>query len=42
MGYYGGDPDRVRAARVDDVMSILSYEDFISDYELTFQHINEE
>lgn len=39
-GYYGGDVDSVRKARVDDVVSILQYESFLSDYEEEFMGAN--
>jgi hypothetical protein len=42
QGYYGGDPDAVRRARVDDVMAILEYEEFLSDFEDAFAELNKE
>lgn len=41
MGYYSGDPEKVRNARVDDVFNILDYEKFKDLYELTLIKINE-
>jgi hypothetical protein len=39
-GYYGGDPDKVRQARFDDVLAILEYEGFLNDYELVDYNLN--
>jgi hypothetical protein len=39
-GYYGGDPQKVREARLDDVLSILEYEGFLQDYEIVDYNIN--
>ena len=39
-GYYGGNPAFVRQAPADDVLSILSYENFLNDYELTEHELN--
>lgn len=41
-GYYGGDPERVLAARVDLVIAALEYEVFTSDYEREYIRINKE
>lgn len=40
MGYFGGNPELVRAARVDDVFSILDYENFHTEYEEKFIELN--
>ena len=40
MGYYGGSPEAVRSAPVTDVLDIISYEAFLSDYEAKYMEIN--
>jgi hypothetical protein len=39
-GYYNSDPRKVLEARVDDVMNIYNYENFISDFEDTYYEMN--
>ena len=41
MGFYGGDPDKVRKAPVDTVMNILSFLEYESDYQETFGELND-
>lgn len=40
-GYYGGNPAFVRQAPIDDVISILDYENFLGEYEFTEFKMNE-
>ena len=40
MGYFGGDPDKVRVARVDTVMNVLSYSTFLTELESVAREIN--
>lgn len=42
MGYYGGNPDFVRKAPVDDIISILDYENYNIEYEKKFADLNRE
>lgn len=41
MGFYGGDPDKVRKAPVDTVMNILAFLEYESDYQETFGELND-
>lgn len=40
MGYFGGDPDKVRAARVDTVLNVLAYANFVNELEEVARVIN--
>ena len=40
MGYFGGDPDRVRVERVDTVMNILAYSKFLDEVEEVARELN--
>jgi hypothetical protein len=42
LGYYGGDPAKVREARVDDVMAIIEFEEFHGDLETATYELNRE
>lgn len=42
LGYYGGNPDKVKKAPVDTVMAILAYEKFELEYKETAEEINNE
>lgn len=39
-GYYGGDPDAVKAAPADTVLTILHYEAFETAYEIAYSELN--
>ncbi len=39
-GYFGGNPDAVKAAPVDTVLKILHYETFESEYERAYTELN--
>ena len=41
LGYYSGDPGKVRKALVTDIFDILDYEKFLNDYEFTEYKLNE-
>lgn len=40
IGFYGGDPEKVLKARVDFVIAALDYDNFLTDYDNTFQELN--
>jgi len=40
MGYYGGSPEAGRSAPVTDVLDIISYVAFLSDYDFTDWKLN--
>lgn len=40
LGYYQGDPEQVLNAKVDTIISIMEYEKFVYDYELTYLELN--
>ena len=42
MGYYGGDPSKVGEARITDVLDILSFEKYESDYMATERELNKD
>lgn len=42
QGFYGGDPDRVRRARVDDVVNVLGYTSFLNELEDVVREMNKE
>ncbi len=39
-GWFGGDPGRVKAAPVVDVLNALSYEGFVGEYEAVEYELN--
>jgi len=39
-GYYGGDPGAIKRAPVDDVLNVLSYDVFLSEYDSVEYEIN--
>jgi len=41
LGYYGGDPARVRNAQAYDIFNILDYENFQDEYGSTEYKLNE-
>jgi len=42
MGFFGGDPDKVRTARVDTVMNVLAYSSFLTDIEEVAGELNKD
>jgi len=40
MGFYGGDPDKVKNAPVDTVLNILSFLEYETKYQLAFGELN--
>lgn len=42
MGYYGGDPSKVGKARITDILDILSFEKYESDYVTTERELNKD
>jgi len=40
LGFFGGDPDKVRKARVDTVMNVLAYSTFLNEFESVTREIN--
>jgi hypothetical protein len=40
MGFFGGDPDKVRMARVDTVLNVVAYSSFISEIESVARELN--
>jgi len=41
MGYYGGDPDKVRKAPIDTIMNILHFEKYEREYQETLGELND-
>jgi len=39
-GYYSGDPEKVLNSRVDHILAIIEYENFLNDYESAYMELN--